>query len=145
MSHTGFRVGFPWFSSSCLMSHQCRRSCCTLWGGKPNIKTTRGGKQSSKTMRKILPLRSPRRWRLYERRRLSAADFGFDDPATCGTFALRRLCLCGVGFSLHPPVPATAAVASAEETKGPVVLGRGGKSKLNRQGARSRGSNRVRR
>ncbi|CAN0173063.1 unnamed protein product [Scytosiphon promiscuus] len=36
----------------------------------------------------------------------------FDDPATCGTFALRRLCTCGLGFALLPPSPETAVPAN---------------------------------
>jgi len=39
-------------------------------------------------------------------------DDGFDDPATCGTFALRRLCVCGLGFALLPPSGATGAAPS---------------------------------
>ncbi|CAM9413113.1 unnamed protein product, partial [Ectocarpus sp. 4 AP-2014] len=42
--------------------------------------------------------------------KVAAVDSDFDDPATCGTFALRRLCLCGLGFALLPPEsPATVA------------------------------------
>ncbi|CAM9120069.1 unnamed protein product [Pylaiella littoralis] len=37
----------------------------------------------------------------------------FDDPATCGTLALRRLCICGLGFALLPPAPAAGAAAIA--------------------------------
>lgn len=36
---------------------------------------------------------------------------GFDDPQTCGTFALRRLCLCGLGFVLIPPRPTESKTA----------------------------------
>eukprot|EP00903_Cladosiphon_okamuranus_P015639 g14441.t1 len=37
-------------------------------------------------------------------------DDDFDDPTTCGTLALRRLCLCGLGFALLPPASGAASV-----------------------------------
>eukprot|EP00752_Nemacystus_decipiens_P013392 g11857.t1 len=45
--------------------------------------------------------------------RFASGDDGFDDPATCGTFALRRLCLCGLGFALLPPASGAGATSAA--------------------------------
>lgn len=48
---------------------------------------------------------------------VSGGDDDFDDPATCGTFALRRLCVCGIGFALLPPASGAASATTAEKRR----------------------------
>ncbi|CAM9503815.1 unnamed protein product, partial [Ectocarpus fasciculatus] len=50
--------------------------------------------------------------------KVAAVDSEFDDPATCGTFALRRLCLCGLGFALLPPESAATVVGQKRRQHG---------------------------
>ncbi|CAM9212557.1 unnamed protein product, partial [Ectocarpus sp. 13 AM-2016] len=55
---------------------------------------------------------------------VAAVDSDFDDPTTCGTFALRRLCLCGLGFALLPPEP-PATVAGRKRRQREAKTSRG--------------------
>lgn len=47
----------------------------------------------------------------------SDGDDDFDDPGTCGTFAIRRLCVCGLGFALLPPTSENASAAAADKSR----------------------------
>ncbi|CAM9333584.1 unnamed protein product [Ectocarpus sp. 12 AP-2014] len=86
--------------------------------------------------------------------KVAAVDSDFDDPTTCGTFALRRLCLCGLGFALLPPEPPATvagrkrrqreaktsrgnALTSGHRSTGGRGLGEGGERAKARSGAGS--------